>query len=64
MIFDLTKEQADTITDALSMYLKECYTDMEEIRDQEHKEFYQKVLGVYQDFQRQWVVNKIKEVEE
>lgn len=64
MIFDLTKEQADTITDALSIYLKECYTDMEEMMDQEHKGFYQKVLGVYQDFQRQWVVNKIKEVEE
>lgn len=64
MIFYLTKEQADTINDALSMYLKECYTDMEEMLDQEHKEFYQKVLGVYQDFQRQCVVNKIKELEE
>ena len=64
MIFYLTKEQADTINNALSMYLKECYTDMEEMMDQEHKEFYQKVLGVYQDFQRQWVVNKIKEVKD
>lgn len=64
MIFDLTKEQADTITDALSIYLKECYIDMEEMMDPEHKEFYQKVLGVYQYFQRQCVVSKIKEVEE
>lgn len=54
MIFDLTEEQADIITDAMSVYLNECYTDMEEMQDQEHKEFYQKVLDVYQNFQKQW----------
>jgi len=54
MVFDLTEEQADIITDAMSVYLNECYDDMEEMKDEEHKEFYQKVLEVYQNFQKQW----------
>lgn len=54
MKFEFTEEQADIITDAMSVYLNECYTDMEEMQDQEHKEFYQKVLEVYQNFQKQW----------
>lgn len=54
MVFNLTEEQADIITDAMSVYLTECYTDAEEMQDQEHKEFYQKVLEVYQNFQKQW----------
>lgn len=58
MKFNLTEEQADIITDAMSVYLNECYTDMEEMNDQEHKEFYQKVIDVYQDFQKQWGDNE------
>lgn len=54
MKFNLTEEQADIITDAMSVYLNECYNDMEEMNDQEHREFYQKVLDVYQYFQKQW----------
>ncbi len=54
MIFNLTEEQADFIEDALSLYLNECYNDMGEMKDQEHEEFYQKVLEVYQNFQEQW----------
>lgn len=54
MKFEFTEEQADIITDAMSVYLNECYDDMEEMNDQEHKEFYQKVLEVYQNFQKQW----------
>lgn len=54
MKFEFSEEQADIITDAMSVYLNECYTDMEEMKDEEHKEFYQKVLEVYQNFQKQW----------
>lgn len=54
MKFEFTEEQADIITDAMSVYLNECYDDMEEMKDEEHKEFYQKVLEVYQNFQKQW----------